>query len=1086
MTDSVSRGVLLDSIHKTIQQQGHQPTPTNVFACVITLLRSNCFDSATLNVLVPVFRGIIRHVSDNLLSSQSADLFLLLGQLVRKESHMNVRNLWSLLHDLVDRLSEFRDDSMVLLEPEVNAAEGIIVSYMQLLNHFFITVKNRNIAEKIKLTQRSWNYLFETLLHTHSHTVVSKAVGVIAVYFDNILSSATIENTPFLQELVSAFCDALSPDYSNRWKELLEVLASLLCSVSIIKQERNVSQSLKDGIELCLAKAVQLRDVSSQLSTEAENLIKSCALCLPALEILKVIRVDIVPMKSTELLPGPVPSKSEVLRRKYVLDILKKSVSFDSLSYFANDLVPLASVYMELADEQASQGLTAQSRQWRAMHEKIWELAPSFFISPIEFTEENVRSVVKKLVLFLENSEMRHIACRAFCRMSADTYKISNHTRPIIPILHRLSHFVLPRLCNLYEEFSLDYVAEAVRSVATVSHANTISQICATLRPHIFPFKETPCLTKASDVIRTALCIAPVTNDEVRRTWAELTLNILESHLKCSMSEHCKNLKLENSVRTSVNICLSPLLEKQYYRLLAELLSDKKLPQSFILRVVAHFSETVPLPFHAPTRKHRLLGVDSLLQYLSDNDCRSELPDFCESVTPELVLSTQEICTKTRERALSLIAAISKIVGPQSYLECLQLGFSLPLSPVLCGTLTACAKTYWSHHRELPQRTHESMWVMVLTCLELPTGASPTTQDLPLATRNSAFAFLRMLIKLSYHHDPTHSLLQAHLRRVVQAVYHWVDRTDPLINQRSASVTTPSATRQIVRVLLEKLLKRLGAEPVLSCLPLSGQRLGRYIAKQLERKHRIQARGSASTLSGVDRVSMKAQEGYTLRDTNEDEDIALDMSMGDGVLRHMKTGGGRTRDNALKGEQSIPLGNSDDEEFNVRVNEQGQIVVKEITRNHKDSFRTLKRERDAEEEFHHESVSDLDADSGRQRKRSKRYPSTGIANDELSGENHNKEYMSETARDKPKAILLAEFRQRYNTKNKKSIRDSTKRIHSGKNYASKNAGGDVKRKGQLDPYAYVPLDRRLLNKRLQGANKKHFLENSRFPQKYKK
>lgn len=37
--------------------------------------------------------------------------------------------------------------------------------------------------------------------------------------------------------------------------------------------------------------------------------------------------------------------------------------------------------------------------------------------------------------------------------------------------------------------------------------------------------------------------------------------------------------------------------------------------------------------------------------------------------------------------------------------------------------------------------------------------------------------------------------------------------------------------------------------------------------------------------------------------------------------------------------------------------------------------------------------------------------------------------------------------------------------YTGKEYASKKAGGDVRRKDKLDPYAYWPLDRKMLSRR---------------------
>lgn len=42
---------------------------------------------------------------------------------------------------------------------------------------------------------------------------------------------------------------------------------------------------------------------------------------------------------------------------------------------------------------------------------------------------------------------------------------------------------------------------------------------------------------------------------------------------------------------------------------------------------------------------------------------------------------------------------------------------------------------------------------------------------------------------------------------------------------------------------------------------------------------------------------------------------------------------------------------------------------------------------------------------------------------------------------------------------------SAKSQHMGTEYSTKKAKGDMKKKGKLDPYAYIPLSRNTLNKR---------------------
>lgn len=56
------------------------------------------------------------------------------------------------------------------------------------------------------------------------------------------------------------------------------------------------------------------------------------------------------------------------------------------------------------------------------------------------------------------------------------------------------------------------------------------------------------------------------------------------------------------------------------------------------------------------------------------------------------------------------------------------------------------------------------------------------------------------------------------------------------------------------------------------------------------------------------------------------------------------------------------------------------------------------------------------------------------------------------------AISMKSGKSGYSAKSGKSQ-------HMGTEYSTKKAKGDMKKKGKLDPYAYIPLSRNTLNKR---------------------
>jgi len=51
--------------------------------------------------------------------------------------------------------------------------------------------------------------------------------------------------------------------------------------------------------------------------------------------------------------------------------------------------------------------------------------------------------------------------------------------------------------------------------------------------------------------------------------------------------------------------------------------------------------------------------------------------------------------------------------------------------------------------------------------------------------------------------------------------------------------------------------------------------------------------------------------------------------------------------------------------------------------------------------------------------------------------------------------------------------------HTGKEYAAKKAKGDVKKEGKPDPFAYIPLNPKLLNKRFKTKASQHWKSHSK-------
>jgi len=71
------------------------------------------------------------------------------------------------------------------------------------------------------------------------------------------------------------------------------------------------------------------------------------------------------------------------------------------------------------------------------------------------------------------------------------------------------------------------------------------------------------------------------------------------------------------------------------------------------------------------------------------------------------------------------------------------------------------------------------------------------------------------------------------------------------------------------------------------------------------------------------------------------------------------------------------------------------------------------------------------------------------------------------ARSEPDSHLSARSGTKAQKRRRTAEPGKAGRAYTGKEYASRKAGGDIKRKDKLEPYAYWPLDRKMMSRRPQ-------------------
>lgn len=122
------------------------------------------------------------------------------------------------------------------------------------------------------------------------------------------------------------------------------------------------------------------------------------------------------------------------------------------------------------------------------------------------------------------------------------------------------------------------------------------------------------------------------------------------------------------------------------------------------------------------------------------------------------------------------------------------------------------------------------------------------------------------------------------------------------------------------------------------------------------------------------------------------------------------------------------------------------LLDRQKTRSALRSSEHLKRKHESDDELEIDAEGRLIIHEGDKKQKTKREM---LSDPDLDGKSHADSHFSLNSR---------------NTQKRKKTSESGW-AYTGNEYASKKAGGDLKRKDKLEPYAYWPLDRKMLSRR---------------------
>ncbi|GAU26881.1 hypothetical protein TSUD_02840, partial [Trifolium subterraneum] len=739
------------------------------------------------------------------------------------------------------------------------------------------------------------------------------------------------------------------------------------------------------------------------------------------------------------LIPLNLEADDLSVSNKWLFPILKQYIVGARLKYFTEKILPMIERVNENAQKLQKQGLMVSSRN------DLWSLLPSFCNYPsdtakcFEDLEKHLRSKLK------EEPDIRGIICTSLQLLIRQNKNIKDDIGQDMANEHVLVNYSQQVATENLRELEI-YAKDLLKVLSDVFLKSTkdeggclqgtIGDIASIAEKRVVQklFEKKmldllKCTQKANKVDNSESSMQiDESNDVSQSVPRERLLDFAVSLLP---GLDAKDIDLLFQV-------LKPplqdvgVMQKKAYKVLSIMLRSSDSFVSLKLEILLGLMVEI-LPCHSSAKRHRLNCLYFLIAHVlkseavkveflccltvHDSKSKDDSMTWPEVFLTEIILALKEANKKTRNRAYEVLVEIAHAFGDEErggnrnnlyqFFIKVARGLVGKTPHMISATVKGLARLAYEFSD------------LVLTAFDLLPSTFVLLEKKNREITKANLGLLKVLVAKSQAEG-----LQMHLRSVVECLFKWQDDAK---NHFKAKVKS----------LLEMLITKCGLEAVKAVMPEEHMKLLSNIRKIKERKERNQGAKSEETRSHVSKATTSRQSRWN------HTDVFLDFD----------------------GESTA---GSDTEYLNGRTVSRANIRLKENLPGHLsdksddkpldllDQQKTRSALRWSE---HRKRKSRLDDDEVE-------VDSEGrlIIRDEGEQMKEKPAESDYDARSEPDSHLSA----RFGTKALKRRRTTESgRVYTGKEYASKKAGGDIKRKDKLEPYAYWQLDRKMMSRRPQ-------------------
>lgn len=742
----------------------------------------------------------------------------------------------------------------------------------------------------------------------------------------------------------------------------------------------------------------------------------------------------------------------------WLFPILKQYTNGAHLSFFMEilDMVRQMKRKSELLEQQ---GRVYASRSLDSLVYSLWSLLPSFCNYPLD-TAESFKDLQKDLCNALrEEPDIRGIICsslqiliqqnKKICESNNDTSDLDDSEVGIAR--QRVMAYYTPQVAKA----NLGALTESARELLTVlstvflksgkddggSMQSAIAEFASIADKQVV----SRLFTRTMNKLLNATLKARETDNSKKSNAMSIDEPSDESSLSVVRGQLLDlavsllpglNSKEISTLFTAIKPLLQDgegLLQKKAYKVLSLILkiSDKFLSEEKNLDESLQLMIEVLPSCHFSAKRHRLDCLYFLIVHVSKVNIEQRRQEIISSFLTEIILALKEANKKTRNRAYEIIVEIGHACGDEEKggkRENLYQFFNM----VAGGLAGETPHMISAAVKGLARLVYEFTDLVSTACNLLPsTFLLLRRKNREIVKAN--LGLLKVLVAKSKADG-----LQLHLRSMVEGLLIWQD-------------DTKSHFKAKIKLLLEMLVKKCGLDAVKAVMPEEHMKLLTNIRKIKERKERKLAAPSEEAKSQVSRATTSRLSRWNHTKIFSDfGDEETDYSDEDYMDTQTVTG-------SRRGKASSQL-KSKASSLRSRTR-----VAKNLPEHLFDQ---------AEDE---EPLDLLDRQRTRSALRSVNLKRKNISENEPEFDSEGRLIITEEGKMKmekqlhPELDTMSEAGTNLSMKSKKTQKrqktSDSGWAYTGSEYVNKKASGDVRKKDKLEPYAYWPLDRKMMSRR---------------------